>query len=61
MSAPLTQALGAFVASPGFDAVPQDVLPTVRNGFIDTLACLLSDVRNLSPAPPSRWPASAAH
>jgi 2-methylcitrate dehydratase PrpD len=42
MSAPLTQALGAFVAAPGFDAVPQDVLPTVRNGFIDTLACLLS-------------------
>lgn len=42
MSAPLTQALGAFVASPGLDAVPVDVLPTIRNGFIDTLACLLS-------------------
>jgi aconitate decarboxylase len=42
MSTPLTQALGAYVASPGMDAVPPDVLPTIRNGFIDTLACLLS-------------------
>ncbi len=42
MTAPLTQALGAYVASPGMDSVPPDVLPTIRNGFIDTLACLLS-------------------
>lgn len=42
MSIGLTQALGAFVAAPGLDAVPADVLPTLRNGFIDTLACLLS-------------------
>lgn len=38
----LTVGLGEFVASPGFVAVPPDVLPTLRNGFIDTLACLLS-------------------
>ena len=42
MSVPLTQALGAYVAAPGFDSVAPDVLPLVRNGFIDTLACLLS-------------------
>lgn len=42
MSAPLTQALGAYVAAPGFDCVAPDVLSIVRNGFIDTLACLLS-------------------
>lgn len=38
----LTRGLAAFVAGPGFDTVPEDVLPTIRNGFIDTLACLLS-------------------
>ena len=42
MTVALTQALGAYVASPGMDNVPQDVLPTIRNGFIDTLACMLS-------------------
>lgn len=42
MTAPLTQALGDFVAAPGWQQVPADLLPTIRNGFIDTLACLLS-------------------
>ena len=42
MTGTLTHTLGAFVASPGLEAVPKDVLPTIRNGFIDTLACLLS-------------------
>ena len=38
---PLTEGLAGFVASPGFDAVPPDVVPVVRNGFVDTLAALL--------------------
>lgn len=38
----LTQGLGHFVARPGFDEVPQDLLPLIRNGIIDTLACLLA-------------------
>jgi aconitate decarboxylase len=42
MTSSLTQALGSFVASPAFDTIAADVLPTIRNGFIDTLACLLS-------------------
>ena len=42
MSQSLTQGLANFVAAPGFNAVPGDILPTIRNGFIDTLACLLS-------------------
>lgn len=42
MTVPLTQGLAQFVAAPGFDAVPDDVLPLVRNGFIDTVATLLS-------------------
>ncbi|WP_298234266.1 MmgE/PrpD family protein [uncultured Azohydromonas sp.] len=45
MTASLTQGLGGFVAAPGFATVPDDVLPTLRNGFIDTLACLLSGLR----------------
>lgn len=42
MSLPLTLGLAAFVAAPGFGAVPDDVLPVVRNGFVDTVATLLS-------------------
>lgn len=38
----MTRGLAGFVAAPGFDAVPEDVLCTIRNGFIDTVACLLS-------------------
>lgn len=41
-SCPLTEGLAGFVASPGFfDPVPADVVPVVRNGFVDTLAALL--------------------
>lgn len=40
MTVPLTQGLARFVAAPGFEAVPDDVLPLVRNGFIDTIATL---------------------
>ena len=42
MSQALTQALGAMVANPDMDKVPADVLPIIRQGFVDTLACLLS-------------------
>lgn len=37
----LTRGLGEFVADPGFEAVPRDIQPALRNAFIDTLACLL--------------------
>jgi len=40
--ASLTQGLGRFVATPGFSEVPDDLVPLIRNGFIDTLACLLA-------------------
>lgn len=39
---PLTRGLGAFVAAPGFNAVPDDIQPALRNAFIDTLACVFS-------------------
>ncbi len=42
MTISLTQGLGQFVAAPGFDAVPPDMVPRIRNGMIDTLACLLA-------------------
>ncbi len=42
MNQPLTQGLAGFVAAPGFDAVPDDIRPALRNAFIDTLACLFS-------------------
>jgi 2-methylcitrate dehydratase PrpD len=42
MSQGLTQGLGEFIADPGFEAVPQDLQSSLRNAFIDTLACLLS-------------------
>ena len=38
----LTQGLGRFVAAPGFSEVPVDLAPLIRNGIIDTLACLLA-------------------
>ena len=38
---PLTEGLAGFVAAPGFDAAPADVVPVIRNGFVDTLAALL--------------------
>ena len=40
--ASLTQGLGRFVAAPGFSKVPDDLVPLIRNGIIDTLACLLA-------------------
>lgn len=42
MSTALTQALGEFVARPPFEQVPEDVVPLLRNAFIDTVACLFS-------------------
>ena len=42
MPTTLTQGLGQFVANPGFSAVPQDLAALIRNGIIDTLACLLA-------------------
>ncbi len=42
MSVPLTRGLAGFVAAPPFAAVPDDVLPVVRNGFVDTVATLLA-------------------
>jgi len=38
----LTQGLGAFVAAPVFEAVPQDIVPQIRNGIIDTVACMIA-------------------
>lgn len=38
----LTQGLGHFVATPGFPEAPDDLAPLIRNGIIDTLACLLA-------------------
>jgi 2-methylcitrate dehydratase PrpD len=38
----LTEAIGRFVADPGFASVPDDVLPVIKSGFIDasgTLVC----------------------
>ena len=40
--ASLTQGLGRFVAAPGFTEVPGDLAPLIRNGIIDTIACLLA-------------------
>lgn len=42
MTEPLTRGLGGFIAAPGFDQVPADILPALRNAFIDTLACVFS-------------------
>ena len=42
MSVSLTQGLGEFIAAPGFDSVPQDVVPQIRNGMIDTIACMIA-------------------
>lgn len=41
MPLPLTEGLARFVASPGVDALPADVVPVIRNGFVDTIAVLL--------------------
>lgn len=38
----LTRALARFASAPPFATVPEDVLPVVRNGFIDTCATLLA-------------------
>lgn len=42
MSTPLTRALGAYVARPPFDAVPEDIAPVLRTAFVDTVACLFA-------------------
>ncbi|MBN9430312.1 MAG: MmgE/PrpD family protein [Burkholderiales bacterium] len=42
MSVSLTAGLASWAASPGLDEAPADLLPVIRGGFIDTLACLLS-------------------
>lgn len=42
MSLSLTQALGAYVARPPFDAAPDDVAAVLRMAFIDTIACLFA-------------------
>ena len=42
MTDSLTQALADFVAKPPFQQVPQDVLPLLRNAFVDTVACLFT-------------------
>lgn len=42
MTCSLTRALGQYVSNPGFRTVPADVVPVIRNGMIDTLACLLA-------------------
>lgn len=41
-SMPLTEGLAAFVHAPGFTQVPEDLRPALRNGFVDTVACVLS-------------------
>jgi 2-methylcitrate dehydratase PrpD len=38
----LTAQLGAFVAQPGLDRIPEEALRTVRSGFIDTVATMLA-------------------
>lgn len=38
----LTRELARFASAPPFSAVPEDVLPVVRSGFIDTCATLLA-------------------
>jgi len=45
MSHSLTRGLGRFVAAPGIDRVPEDIGPLIRQGFVDTLACLLAGRR----------------
>lgn len=45
MPLPLTQGLGEFIAAPGFQEVPADLISQLRIGFIDTLACLMSGRR----------------
>lgn len=42
MSQPLTQALGAYVARPPFESVPDDVAAVLRTAFVDTVACLFA-------------------
>lgn len=39
---PLTAQLAQFSAAPPFGDVPEDILPVIRNGFIDTCATLLA-------------------
>ncbi len=38
----LTAALAAFASNPGFDKVPEDVLPVIRSGFIDTIGTMIA-------------------
>lgn len=42
MTTSLTQGLGGFIANPPFAKAPEDVVPLLRNAFIDTVACLFS-------------------
>jgi 2-methylcitrate dehydratase PrpD len=38
----LTQAIAAFVAEPGLDAVPEDAAAIIRSGFIDTIGTMIA-------------------
>ena len=38
----LTESLSRFIADPGFDAIPDDAVRTVKTGFIDTLATMIA-------------------
>lgn len=42
MNQPLTRALGAYVAHPPFDTVPEEVAAVLRTAFVDTVACLFA-------------------
>jgi aconitate decarboxylase len=43
----LTEAIGRFVGSPGFESVPDDVLPIIKAGFIDAAGVLICGQREM--------------
>jgi aconitate decarboxylase len=43
----LTEAIGQFVGTPGFDSVPDDVLPIIKAGFIDAAGVLICGQREM--------------
>jgi aconitate decarboxylase len=45
MKESLTRMMARFVVDPGFSLVPEDLAPSIRGGFIDTIACILSGRR----------------